>query len=105
MDEEEEATEAEDTAPAPQDPQPTEPAADPEDVLDPPEHPSDDSVRCGNGFLDADEICDVAIPEGEDGACPSECHGVDECHPLKLRAQSCWSACVRDTPDPELCGE
>ena len=49
-------------------------------------------------------FCDVSIPEGEEGACPTECHGFDDCHPLKLRAQTCWSACVRDVPDPELCG-
>jgi hypothetical protein len=101
--EDEEAAGDEDTSPASLDPQPAEPAADP-DAGEPPPHYGDDSARCGNGVLDADEICDVTIPEGEEGACPTECHGFDDCHPLKLRAQTCWSACVRDVPDPELCG-
>jgi hypothetical protein len=59
---------------------------------------ADDSVRCGDGHLDQDELCDIAIADGEDGACPTDC-GKDPC--AKLDVHGCMTACVSDDSDPE----
>jgi hypothetical protein len=59
---------------------------------------SDDSVRCGDGVLDADEVCDIAIADGEDGACVTDC-GDDPC--AKLDVHGCMTSCVTDTSKPE----
>jgi hypothetical protein len=56
--------------------------------------PSDDSVRCGNGVLDSDELCDVVIPEGQPGACPTRCEQLDACHEAMLAVRTCWTQCV-----------
>jgi hypothetical protein len=68
---------------------------------DPPPVPShsDDSVRCGNGVLDNDEICEISLPDGEPGACPSKCSD-DPCNPEKMEARGCWSVCVPLAPEP-----
>jgi len=81
----------EDTTPAPldTDPQPAEPA--------PSSGYGDDSVRCGNGVLDEDELCEIALPEGEPGACPSGC-SEDECHPEIMEVRGCWSVCIPVAP-------
>ena len=95
----EDAAMDEETTPAPVDnPQPPGPAATPGDGGPP---ISDDSGRCGNGVLDDDELCEIGIPEGEEGACPSECGG-DECNPERLEVRGCWTVCLPAAPDPEL---
>jgi hypothetical protein len=81
--------------PAPLDPQPAEPAPDSDGSA------SDDSARCGNGLLDDDELCEIGIPDGEPGACPSECPG-DECNPERLEVRGCWTVCLPSAPDPDL---
>lgn len=58
---------------------------------------SDDSVRCGNGVLDETELCDIAIPDGEKGACPTECKA-DACHPQALQISGCMSRCMPIAP-------
>jgi hypothetical protein len=80
-----------DMTPAPLDnnPQPAEPAPTPAY--------GDDSVRCGNGVLDDDEICEIALPEGEPGACPSGC-STDECNPEIFEIRGCWSVCLPAAP-------
>jgi hypothetical protein len=78
-----------DETPAPLDPQPAEPAPE-----------SDDSVRCGNGVLDDEELCEIGIPEGEPGSCPSDCPG-DECNPERLEVNGCRTVCLPDAPPPE----
>jgi len=55
---------------------------------------SDDSVRCGNGDLDDDELCDISIPAGEEGACPTECLPFDICHTAAIALRTCWTQCV-----------
>ncbi len=62
---------------------------------------SDDSVRCGDGALDPEELCDVAIPEGEPGACPTSCDAGSECHPLVLELHTCWTRCIEGQPAPD----
>jgi hypothetical protein len=63
---------------------------------------SDDSVRCGNGVLDPDELCDVAIPSGEPGACPNECAPAPTgCPARMLSVRTCWSACVASEPSED----
>jgi len=81
----------EEMTPAPLDtnPQPAEPAPSP--------GYGDDSVRCGNGVLDDDEICEIALPEGEPGACPSQCSD-DECNPEIMEVRGCWSVCIPVAP-------
>lgn len=59
---------------------------------------ADDSVRCGDGKLDDDEICDIAIADGEEGACPTDC-GKDPC--AKLDVHGCMTSCMDDTTKPE----
>jgi hypothetical protein len=74
---------------APADPTPTPPTV--------PDAPvSDDSVRCGNGVRDMDELCDITIAEGEEGACPvlDDCPMFDACHAPKLEVRGCWTQCV-----------
>ena len=39
----------------------------------------DAAPLCGNGRLDADEMCDVAIPAGQPGACPTVCDDRNNC--------------------------
>jgi hypothetical protein len=68
----------------------------------PPPGAADDSVRCGNGILDDDELCDVAIGDGEVGACPNACPSSDPCHPEMLHVQTCWSRYV-PVPAPAGC--
>jgi hypothetical protein len=80
--------------------QPSEPPAVPLDAGQPPGAPptpppgsADDSVRCGDGVLDDDELCDVSIEAGQPGACPTSCAS-DPCHPQRLVIQGCFSRCV-----------
>jgi hypothetical protein len=54
---------------------------------------ADDSPWCGDGMLQDDELCDVAIPEGMPGACPTECEPLDACHAAKLMVAGCHSQC------------
>jgi hypothetical protein len=76
-------------------------------TLDAPPAPSqasaDDAVRCGDGTLDATELCDVAIAQGQPGACPTACHGTDPCHPQALQVHTCWSHCAPVAPAPGTC--
>ena len=87
------------------DPMATPEEPDPEPA-EPPPVPggADDSVRCGNGVLDNDEICEISLPEGEPGACPSKCSD-DPCKPEKMEARGCWSVCLPLAPAPDAnCG-
>lgn len=99
------------TTPVPPDPEAAEPAPLPDEEEEQEAdfwHRGDDSVRCGNGVLDADELCDFTIPEGEDGACPTaeSCasESDDPCYPRVLDPRGCFSQCVRAEPAPgQIC--
>jgi hypothetical protein len=48
---------------------------------------------CGNAHLDARERCDIAIPRGEQGACPDGCNAQDGCFAQELLGQRCGARC------------
>jgi len=58
----------------------------------------DDSVRCGNGAVDQNETCDVAIDQALPGHCPLSCPSSDPCHPLELMLRGCATRCVPAAP-------
>lgn len=64
---------------------------------------SDDSARCGNGILDEDEICEISIPAGQPGACPTRCRPEPGCPSETMFVRSCWSRCVPDEMPPAEC--
>jgi hypothetical protein len=70
------------------------------DAANPPPRHSDDAPRCGDGNLDADELCDVSIEAGRPGACPTECEPLDACHAAALLLDTCWSQCALGAPVP-----
>jgi hypothetical protein len=49
---------------------------------------------CGNGQVDAREICDIAIAAGQPDACPLRCEGGDPCMPQVLAGTGCQARCV-----------
>lgn len=60
---------------------------------------------CGNGAIDQDEICDSAIPEGQPGACPTQCNAVlDPCVTVELQGTpgQCNAECIQIEP---ACGD
>ncbi len=64
---------------------------------------SDDSTRCGDGVLDDNEMCDIALPAGADGACPTRCRPEPGCPAETMVVRSCWSYCVPDEVPPPEC--
>lgn len=48
---------------------------------------------CGDGLLEPDEGCDIAIPAGMPGACPSSCANTDACHVGTLIGARCGAKC------------
>jgi cysteine-rich repeat protein len=51
-------------------------------------------VHCGDGKVNEDEACDVAIAAGQPGACPTQCLSDDPCQPLYLQGEGCDARCV-----------
>ncbi|HKU40894.1 MAG TPA: hypothetical protein VJR89_22185, partial [Polyangiales bacterium] len=79
----------------------SEDAGDPEDA-------GEVGEACGNGRVDAEERCDVAIPRGQAGACPEGCSGREGCLQRVLVGRECAARCetVRIThaqPDDGCC--
>ena len=57
----------------------------------------DCSATCGNGSVEANETCDLAIAAGQPGACPGEggCSDGDPCtQDVLLSARTCAATCV-----------
>lgn len=48
---------------------------------------------CGNGILEADELCDTTIAAGQPGACPSTCDDADACTVDTLSGAECSATC------------
>jgi hypothetical protein len=48
---------------------------------------------CGDGEVDLSEKCDVAIPAGQQGACPTQCPALAECEPRELVGSNCSAEC------------
>lgn len=55
------------------------------------------SPLCGNGALDLGERCDIAVPQGREGACPAVCpRSADGCATSRLEGEGCDQVCVDD---------
>jgi hypothetical protein len=55
------------------------------------------SGDCGDGVVDAGEICDTGIAAGQPGACPQACDSGDPCIAGTLvEAGACWADCEFD---------
>jgi hypothetical protein len=66
--------------------------------------------HCGNGVVDSNEQCDVAIAQGNPGACPDGCSGQDSCRRHTLIGRGCDAHCedvpIREPiPDDGCCPE
>ena len=55
---------------------------------------TDAGTPCGNGLLDQDERCDIAILPGLPGACPDLCGDDDPCTTHLLAGVGCLSHCL-----------
>jgi hypothetical protein len=51
-------------------------------------------VHCGDGRVTGDEKCDIGIPKGVAGACPTECPELAPCNPRALNNSGCQAECV-----------
>jgi cysteine-rich repeat protein len=51
---------------------------------------------CGDGLVNAVELCDTAIADGEAGACPDACVDLDPCTADTLLGGGCRAECVFD---------
>jgi hypothetical protein len=49
--------------------------------------------HCGDGVVDVNERCDIAIAHGELGACPDGCSGHDACTQHVLIGRGCQARC------------
>ncbi|MFH1130823.1 MAG: vWA domain-containing protein [Pseudomonadota bacterium] len=50
-------------------------------------------ICCGNGILDQGESCDITIPTGMPGACPTTCNDNDPCTVDALAGTECLTQC------------
>ncbi|MCA9669317.1 MAG: VWA domain-containing protein [Myxococcales bacterium] len=55
---------------------------------------SDCQPVCGNGVVEAGELCDVAIAAGQPGACPQSCTDNDVCTRDTLAGSGCSATCT-----------
>jgi hypothetical protein len=64
------------------------------------------NAYCGNGKLDAVELCDTAILPGRPGACPkaSDCKSSDPCGEAKLDGSGCQQQCIEVPKQPKIDG-
>jgi hypothetical protein len=58
---------------------------------------------CGNGVVESGETCDVAIPSGGNGACPTTCDDLDPCTEDEAAGAACTASCTH-TPIAPCCG-
>ncbi|HEY2735595.1 MAG TPA: hypothetical protein VGI70_16475 [Polyangiales bacterium] len=52
-----------------------------------------DQHSCGDGVVDPGEHCDIAIEQGEVGACPDGCSGRDGCVEQRMIGRGCDAHC------------
>jgi hypothetical protein len=50
--------------------------------------------QCGNGLVGDFETCDIGIPAGEEGACPTVCETDEACSEARLEGEGCTAVCV-----------
>jgi hypothetical protein len=60
--------------------------------------------RCGNGVVDWDEWCDIAVATGAPGACPSTCNDGDSCTDDQLNGFACKAYCTHSYSCGNRCG-
>ncbi|MCA9671696.1 MAG: VWA domain-containing protein [Myxococcales bacterium] len=65
----------------------------------PPPPPPPPAAVCGDGKLDLGEACDIAIPLGAPGSCPTSCDDGDFCTVDTIGGGGCASQCMH-TPRP-----
>lgn len=68
----------------------------------------DCSATCGNGLLEAGEVCDLAIPAGRPGACPTAQTCVDSqacTQDLLVAANTCSAQCSHQTTTQLVSGD
>jgi hypothetical protein len=66
----------------------------------------DCSASCGDGVVQPGEACDIAIPAGMVGACPSGCADGDPCtEDLLLSAGTCSATCAHPGVTAALAGD
>lgn len=51
-------------------------------------------TRCGDGQMTGSEKCDISIPPGQPGACPTECPAINACTKRALNGTACYAECV-----------
>ncbi len=51
---------------------------------------------CGDGVVTAGERCDVAVPAGDPGACPTSCADADACTLDALSGEACLVTCTHE---------
>lgn len=68
-------------------------SASPDDPAGQPRSDPDSNTRCGDGLVTGVEKCDVAIPDGMAGACPTACPDIEKCVPRVLNGTGCQAAC------------
>lgn len=54
----------------------------------------DCNPSCGDGRVNGKEKCDMAIGNGQPGACPRSCPAIDACTPAVLEGVGCDATCV-----------
>lgn len=60
---------------------------------------------CGNAAVDPGEACDVAIPPGQRGACPSTCAQPNACTKQVLTGTGCNARCQTETVTARISGD
>jgi hypothetical protein len=58
---------------------------------------------CGNGFVDRNENCDIALPRGIKGACPKDCQMHESCLREVVQGSACKAEC-KTVPITEFVG-
>jgi hypothetical protein len=53
------------------------------------------SPQCGDGRVGGNELCDIALTDGQAGACPTSCPPEEDCVPRVLTGSDCHVECVR----------
>ncbi|MDX2021733.1 MAG: hypothetical protein SF187_15935 [Deltaproteobacteria bacterium] len=64
------------------------------------ESDSDCTVVCGNGVVEAGELCDTGVAQGKAGACPPSCDDKNACTLDVLMGAGCKSRCVHREVNP-----
>jgi len=69
----------------------------PENCTDSTDNDCAATPTCGNGAVDSDETCDIAISQGQPGACPTSCDDSDPCTTDTLVGDgTCEAHCTND---------